>query len=122
MTTHQDRVIDGSGEPDLAASDIALSAGWGTGPALAIAAGSKDHRGRLSITAGTVPGANPTVTVTYKTPYAAAPFVVGARGDVVAPTTGVWVVTTRTATQVVFTFIGTPVAASVYVLDYAVRP
>ncbi len=117
-THHQGRVVAGTDEADLVAADITVSAGWGTSPTVAPASGSKDHRGRVSITAQATPGANPTVQVTFKRAFASAPFVTVSRGDIVAPTTGVWVVTARTTTSFTATFIGTPVAASVYVLDY----
>lgn len=116
-THHQGRVVAGTEEAALLDADATLT-GWGTTPSAAVAAGSKDHRGRYSVTAGTTPGANPTVAVAFKRAFASAPFVGVSRGDVVAPTTGVWVVTARTATSFTATFVGTPVAASVYVLDW----
>lgn len=120
-THHQGRVVAGIEEAELAAADVTVSAGWGTGPTVAPATGSKDHRGRVSITAQATPGANPTVQVTFKRAFASAPFVVVSRGDIVAPTAGVWVVTARTTTSFTATFIGTPVAASIYVLDWLVE-
>lgn len=117
-THHQGRVAAGTEEADLATADVTVSAGWGTGPTVTPAAGSKDHRGRVSITAQATPAANPTVQVTFKRVFASVPFIVVSRGDTVAPTTGVWVISARTATSFTATFIGTPVAASVYVLDW----
>lgn len=117
-THHGGRVVSGTEEAELVVADITVSAGWGTGPTVAPAAGSKDHRGRVSITAQATPGANPTVAVAFKRPFASAPFVTVARGDIVAPAGGYWAITTRSATGFTATFVGTPVAASVYVLDW----
>jgi hypothetical protein len=116
-THHQGRVVAGTEETELVNADAALT-GWGTTPSVAAAAGSKDHRGRLSVTTGTTPSANPTVVVTFKRPYASTPFIAVSRGDIAAPTTGWWAITARSATGFTATFVGTPVAASVYVLDW----
>lgn len=124
-THHQGRVIDGLDDTALVAGDITLT-GWGGSPSVSPASGSKDRRGRLSVTAGSTPGANPTVEVTFKEKFRGedaadlTPFVVVSRGDIVAPTTGFWAVTARSATSFTVTFVGTPTAANVYVLDFEV--
>lgn len=102
------------------AAEFVASAGWGFGVSAAVYA--RDVGGRITITAGASSlGANPTLTLTFKDgAWPAVPVVVPARGDHVAPTTGYWEVTSRTATGCVFTFIGTPQANNVYVLDWMV--
>lgn len=118
-THHQGRVVAGTEDVDLVAADVALSAGWGTTPSAAPAAGSRDHKGRITVTAGTgVPTANPTVVITFKRAFASVPFVVVSRGDSAAPAGGYWAVTARTATTVTITFVGTPAASTAYVLDF----
>lgn len=101
------------------AGDYALSAGWGTSPSVSAIA-ARDTGGRVTITAGTgAPTANPTVTLTWKDgTWTTIPSVVVSRGDIVAPATATWAMTTASATAPVFTFLGTPVASSVYVLDF----
>lgn len=101
------------------AGDYALSAGWGT-TATVSAVSAKDTGGRVTIaSAGTGQGANPTVTLTWKDgTWTTAPAVVVARGEHVAPATATWESTTPGATTVVFTFLGTPVAGSSYILDF----
>lgn len=101
------------------AGDYALSAGWGS-TATVSAVAARDTGGRVSVTAnGAGIGANPTVTLTFKDgTWTIAPALSLSRGDTVAPTTGFWALTTASATAPVFTFVGTPVAGSVYVLDF----
>jgi hypothetical protein len=72
---------------DLVAGDVALGAGWGTSPVLAIQAGSNQSRGVLTITAdATAAQATATVTVTFPKPFDEAPTVVVSRhgGDAAA--------------------------------------
>ncbi|HXF71610.1 MAG TPA: hypothetical protein VNO79_03255 [Actinomycetota bacterium] len=115
-THHQGRVVAGTEDTELAAADVTLGGAWGTSPSVAVAAGSKDHRGRITVTSGSgTPGANPTVTVTFKRAFASAPFVVVSKGDTGA---GTWVVTSRSTTAFTATFVGTPAASTAYVLDY----
>lgn len=116
-THHQGRVVAGTEEADLVTADATLT-GWGTTPSAAFASGSKDHRGRCSVTCDTTPSANPTVAVAFKRAFASVPFVAPARGDAVAPAAGYWAITARSASGFTATFVGTPVAASVYVLDW----
>lgn len=109
----------------LVSGNIALSAGWGTSPTLAINRGT-DQAASIQITAKATVGANPTVIVTFADgTFTQIPVVVACRTDVVganstptAAITNQWAVTTVTATAVTFTFVGTPVANSVYGLAW----
>jgi hypothetical protein len=112
------RIVDATGEAALVAADAALSAGWGSGRSVAVVANSVDRHGHLDVTVGTSPSANPTVTVTFKRPFNSRPFVSASRGDAVTAQAGIWSVQSVTATQVVFIFLGTPVAAQVIGLEY----
>jgi len=97
----------------LVAGDFALS-GWGTGASIAVSANSRDQNFEISVTAGTTPGANPTVTFTFKDlTFTTSPAIPCSRNDALA-TAGRFAQTTLSATAPVFTFIGTPVAAEVY--------
>lgn len=105
----------GSGTEHVA-GDYAASAGWGTSPTITPLA--RDTGGRVSVTAKATPGANPTLTLTFKDgTWTTAPAVTCSRGDALA-TAGYWSLTTVSATAVIFTFVGTPVADEVYVLDF----
>lgn len=111
---------------DLATSvvtgDFAISGGWGSTGAKSGISG-KDQAGTITITpGGTGIAANPTVALTFHDGgwANAAPIVTAARADTNAPTTGVWVVSSVSATTVTFTFIGTPSAAKAYVLNWHV--
>jgi hypothetical protein len=98
--------------------DYAAS-GWGTAPTVTPSA--RDTGGRVTIVAGTGPSANPSITLTFKDgTYTTAPAVVVSRGDAASPSTGTWILNAVTATTMVAQFIGTPVAASSYVLDFLV--
>jgi hypothetical protein len=52
------------GEPQTA---VAVAAGFGTTPTIALDAGSTDNAGIVTVTAGTTPGATGSVTVTFGT-------------------------------------------------------
>lgn len=99
---------------DHVAGDYALHANWGGGAAVAVVADSKDEQWRITVTAGTVPGASPTVILTFKNgAFGIAPICLinqqggtGARADVDVSTT------TTTAT---LTFIATPVDTLTYI-------
>lgn len=103
------------------AGDYALSGGFGTTASVAVATGSNDSRGRITITsAGTGQGANPTCTLTFKDgAWPAAPIAVVCRGGGSQNTIPVDV--TTTTTTMVITFRGTPVAAETYVINYTVE-
>ena len=119
-THFQGRVIEGAASPDLAVADVAISGAWGNAATRAVTAGSKDRRGRISVTSnGTGQAANPTVTVTFKEPFDSAPFVAVGRADVLG-TAGRSAITARSATAFTATFVGTPVAGETYILDYQV--
>lgn len=115
------RVIAGADAPALVAGDFALSAGYGTTASVAVAAGSKDHKGKITITsAGTGQGANPTCTLTFKEAFAVAPIVALARGNEAGDDQPLIPFTVRaTTTQLILTFIGTPVAADTHTLYWA---
>lgn len=102
------------------AAEFTASAGWGFGVSAVVDA--RDVGGRISITSGSsLVSANPTLTLVFKDgPWSGVPVIVPARGDHVAPTTAYWEVTTRSATGCTFTFVGTPVINSTYVLDWLV--
>lgn len=103
------------------AGDYALSAGWGNTATVSTVA-ARDSGGRVSITCnGSGIAANPTVTLTFKDgAWAVAPAISASRGDLNAPTTGFWALTTASTSAPVWTFVGTPVAGTIYVLDYTV--
>lgn len=111
----------------LVAGDFAASANWGTSPVIAVVGGT-DQAASLTIQAKATTGAAPTLTLTFKDgTWTNVPIVVAQRTDVVAATaapdatvTNQWVVTSVTATAVVFTFNGTPVANSIYGLAFEV--
>lgn len=93
--------------------DFALHANWGAGATVAVTSGSRDPRFEVTVTAAGTPGANPTVTLTFKDgAWTAAPFATcqfnGGTGTTLPIT---W---TSTATTLVMTYPGTPVAASTY--------
>jgi Pectate lyase superfamily protein len=93
-----------AGGTNLVGGDFALSAGWGTTASVTGISGV-DSRFRLAITSnGTGQAANPTVVLTFKDgAYAAAPWASYGRGDLAAPTTGYWAMTSRTTTTMTFT-------------------
>lgn len=105
----------------LAAGDFVLSAGWGTSPVLTVVRGT-DQAAVITIQAKATVGANPTVTLTFKNgTWTTIPIVVCSRTEIIAvtgaPAAAVqneFVPTTVSATQIIFTFNGTPVANSTY--------
>lgn len=101
----------------LTASDVTLSAEWGTGPTVSVS--GTDLRGEVSVTAGTTPGANPTVTITFKGgAFPSAPFAIVRRKDSTSPyEEPTW---TTSTTQLVITFPATPVAGSTYTFSWVV--
>jgi hypothetical protein len=106
----------------LVAGDFALSAGFGASASIsAIATGTNDSRGRITITsAGAGQGASPTCTLTFKDgTWTTAPFAVVCRSGGSQPT--IPVSATTTATTMVITFHGTPVAAETYSIFFQVE-
>lgn len=102
------------------AGDWALSGGWGTTATASVASGCKDSGGLLQITAnGAGIAANPTVTLTFKDgTWTVAPRGVASRTDGSAPAAGYWRNSGATATTIIWTFEGTPVAGTTYGLQY----
>jgi hypothetical protein len=121
MTHDASRPYFNTGGTPLVAASVVPSAGFGSTASVIVTAGSTDSRGRFSITcSGTGQGANPTCVLTFADgAWDAVPFAHFSRADAVA-TAGLVRVTTRTATALTFTFIGTPVANDVYIFDYFV--
>jgi hypothetical protein len=109
----------------LAASDYAASSGWGTSPTKT-AVGGTDQGATFTITAKATVSASPTITLTFHDgTWTTVPVIVVSRQDVVAAAaapgatvTNQWVVTSVSATAVVFTFNGTPVANNTYGLSF----
>lgn len=102
------------------AGDYVLSAGWGATASVAVATGSRDSRGRITVTAnGAGLAANPTITFTFKNgAYGAAPFAIVKRnGGTGATTEPTWATATTTLTM---TWPGTPVAGLTYIFEYLV--
>lgn len=97
-------------------TDFTPSGGFGTSPVITVAGTSKDQGGQVTVQAKATTGANPTLTfVFHNGTWGHVPAVTACSGD----TSGLpWVVTSISATQVVFTLLGTPVANSTYVLNW----
>ena len=123
VTHHQGPVSSGVGAPDLVAGDFALSGGFGSTGAIAVASGSKDTRGKATITAnGTGLAANPTCTLTFKEAFDVAPIAVVSRGNEAGDDQLTVPFTVRTtATQMILTFLGTPVAADTYTVYWCLE-
>lgn len=104
-----------------APGDYALSAGWGNTATVSSVA-ARDTGGRVSITCnGAGIAANPTVTLTYKDgAWGVAPTCVPQRADINAPSAAQFVPTSDTLTTFVLTFLGTPVAGTVYTFSFGV--
>lgn len=115
----------GCGSPVVAA-DWAASAGWGTSPTIAVAAGSTDRDGAVIVTAKATPGANPTLTLTFADGgYARSPFATanaatdnGATG---ASDAGSALLVSCTKTTLVLQPVFTPTATHIYVFHYHVE-
>jgi hypothetical protein len=117
--THANRLKYSLGTA-TAAGDYALSAGWGNTASVAVATGSNDQRGTITITsAGIGQAVNATITLTFKDgTWTTAPFALakqeGGTG-VISDCTEV-----ASATTLIITFTGLPVAASTYIFTYIV--
>jgi hypothetical protein len=95
-------------------ANVALSAGWGTSPTKAII--GTDSMFNVTVTAGSgTPTANPSVTVTFADGAWSGgnPFCFTNRADGLNPL-GQNVMATTLGTTVTLTFVGTPVASTVY--------
>lgn len=112
--------IDTDLQTNVVTGDFAISAGWGsTGSKSAIS--GKDQNGTITVTpSGSGIAANPTVTLTFHDGAWSngTPIVVATRCDIQTPTTGWWAVTSVSATQAVFTFVGTPSTGLAYILNW----
>lgn len=106
----------------LQASDVALSAGWGSTAAVTAISGNYS-RGQMTITPGGAGiAANPTVTVTDpRGTWAAAGITISTRNggtDGVFLRPGVDWTTTDNATTFVFTMVGTPVSGDTVIIRW----
>ena len=113
--------LDGSIGTALTSSDVALGAGWGTTPVLAITSGSNDQRGRLTITCdATAAQATATVTITFSDgAWASAPFAQAqVFSDNAITDSGSIRVTSTSTTTLVLTLDVLPVDTKIYVIDY----
>ena len=101
----------------LVAGDFALHANWGTGATVMAVTGT-DQATQFTVTAAGTPAANPTVTLTFKDgTWTNAPICQASMVD--GTGTFVQLKTVPSATNVVITYQGTPVAASAYVIAYS---
>jgi len=109
--------------PELAATDVAIGAGWGGTATKAVTAGSNDQRGEIVVTASATTPAQATATVvlTFKRKFAATPFavVVQSANDEAATVQAPRDIVVTT-TQLSFTASVIPVATKVYKYAYIV--
>lgn len=107
-----------TGATTLVSGDFTLSGNWGTGPSIAITdATSKDAAHVVTVTAGTTPGANPTVQITFHDgSWTNVPvcFMSQTGGTGALPTGSNMIVTARSATSYTWQWTGTPSAAATY--------
>jgi hypothetical protein len=94
---------------------IVLTSGWGTAPSVSAATGF-DQGFSWSVTAGTAPGANPVITVTFKDgTWTNAPQYSCTRNDTATPTPSTFFPTwTTTATALTINMQGTPTGGKIY--------
>lgn len=105
---------------DLVAGDIALSSGWGTSPTLVISGDANSQAGTLTVTAKATTAANPTVTITFKEPFADNPVAFATKaGQADSVLTTPWVAT-ATKTTLILKYVGTPTANDVCTVSYLV--
>lgn len=114
---HSSRPVADQGTATTA-GQFALSSGFGSTASVAVASGSNDARGQITVSSsGTGQAANPTVTYTFKDgAYSAAPFILVRRNGGNQPAVDVTVVTTATIATI--TFNGTPVAGDTYTIAW----
>jgi len=99
-------------QPAITAAAFSISAGWGATSALTILGTSTQNAFAIQIAdSGGTYGANPTITLTFPTPYATAPQFVCCRVDALS-NAGYLVFTSSTTTTATFTFIGTAAAVT----------
>lgn len=97
----------------------ALSAGWGTGPTVTAVSGNS-KRTRYTVTVGTTPAANPTITHTFATAFLTGTVPVCSikqDGGTQAAVANPFTVGTPTATSVVYTYTATPTAGLTLILE-----
>lgn len=100
----------------LVAGDFALSAGWGTTASVGTITGNDQWFQATITSAGTGQGANPTATLTFKDgTWTNAPIAICQRADRTNQA-GAHFTWTTTATTLVLTFGGTPVATETFVV------
>jgi hypothetical protein len=101
-------------------SDYGLS-GWGSGASVAVLSGSRDSQGTVTVTCGTSPSSNPTLTFTFVDgAWNSAPSAVAVQNG----GTGLvaWIAAYDiTTTYVRFQYIGTPQAGFTYRITYMLR-
>ena len=72
---------NGAAAAPVISTDFAISAEWGSGASLAVAAGSNNLRGQVTVTAGSAPSPAGTITLTFNPPFSATPFAIAQRND-----------------------------------------
>jgi len=116
--------LDGTNGTAVTSANFAIGAGWGGTATFAIASGSTDQRGRISITASATTPAQATATVTLTFvdgAYAAAPFAVVLLGDNTQAVAEVGATDVETTTTTLaWTHSTLPVATKVYHFTYIV--
>lgn len=116
--------ITATGNTALAASQIAIGAGWGADSTVAIGTGSNDVAGKLTIStvvgAGAMAQATATVVITYASAYAVAPraCIATSTNTNSLGTAPVWL-WSSTTTALTLTCPLLPVTAKDYVINYA---
>jgi hypothetical protein len=101
----------------LAAGDFALSGGWGSTASVGTVRGTDQFFSFVVTSAGTGQGASPTITLTYHDgTWTTAPPVTCNRQDFASQPTVTFSTNDTSATALVLTFNGTPVAAETYKL------
>jgi hypothetical protein len=107
--------LSASGGTALVAGDFALSGGWGTTASVGSVRGVDQWFEFVVTSTGTGQGASPTITYTPKDgTWTTAPVWICQRQDFGSQPTVVFTHTTQTATSLVLTFGGTPVAAETF--------
>lgn len=111
----------------LTSGDFTLGGNWGTGATLSVTnlgsySSSTDMRGQISITAGTTPGTNPFILLTFKDgAFPTKPVGIGVRTDTSSPAAQwTWDSAGTTTTQVKFIFFGQPVNGNIYQLSWVI--
>lgn len=119
--------IDGSLQKNtVVAGDFALGAGWGGAATIAVATGSTDQRGQITITASTTTPAQATATVVFT--FADGAFATAPRTVILTTTNdnsltayaGVAYSVTTTALTMTYSIL--PVDAKVYKINYLIIP